>query len=266
MHSDPFQQRNFTHAGRTLPIIECGEGPALIVMHELRGPTPAFLDFINKIAAAGFHVVSPIFFGSPGNSPGTVGTLFNIARICISKEFAALHAGQSGPISDWLRALARDLQSRSGGLPVGVLGMCFAGNFALASLVEPAVMAAVMSQPSLPMGSAPEKRADIHLCPNDLQAIKNRVAEERIPLLAMRFTHDKLCPGERMQSLKKEFGDALECIEIDSGPGNLHNLPLKAHSVLTRDLVDQQGHPTLEAYQQVIAYFRSRLMPAPQQS
>lgn len=254
-----FSQRDFTHAAHTLPVIETGSGPALIVMHELRGMTPAFLGFMSKLAAEGFHVVSPLFFGSVGNTPGAVGTLFNIARICISKEFSALQAGESGPIVDWLRALARDLQSQQNGNPVGILGMCFAGNFALASLVEPAITAAVMCQPSLPMGSAPEKRNDLHVNPADLVRIKQRVRDENIPLLSMRFSHDKLCPGERMQRLQQEFGSAIECIEIDSSPNNPNNLRPKAHSVITRDLVDAQGHPTRVAYDKVLAYFKARL-------
>lgn len=260
MHPADMTERTFTHEGRTLTLLETGNGPSLIVMHELRGMTPAFLAFMRKLAAAGFHVVSPLFFGTPGNSPGALGTVFNIARICISKEFSAMQAGESGPVVDWLRALARDLQARQNGKPVGILGMCFAGNFALASLVEPAVTAAVMCQPSLPMGSSPEKRNDLHLRPEELARIKRRVEAEQIPLLAMRFSHDKLCPGERMQRLRREFGEAIECIEIDSSPGNPNGLRPKAHSVITRDLVDQQGHPTLDAYNKVIDYFRTRLI------
>lgn len=260
MKLDGFTQRKFAHDGYTLTVIERGDGPALIIMHELRGVTPEFLHFISEIAAAGFHVVSPILYGSPGDSPGAVGTIFNVARICVSKEFAALQAGQSGPITIWLRALAKDLQSRSGNRGVGILGMCFTGNFALASLLEPAIIAAVISQPSLPMGNSLEKRCDLHIEPAELQKIKARVAAEKIPLLTLRFSHDKLSPRERTERLQQEFGSALQCIEIDSGPGNPHGIKVKAHSVLTRELVDKQGHPTRDAYERVIKYFRERLL------
>lgn len=250
----------FSHDGKSLPVLVRGQGPALIVMHELRGVTPAFLDFSARIAAAGFTVATPLFFGTPGNNPRLVGTLLNVARICVSKEFAALQIGQSGPISDWLRALARTLHQRCGGPGVGVLGMCFTGNFALAALVEPSVQAAVLAQPALPMGKAPAKAPDLHLSAADLAAVKQRVAAERIPVLALRFSHDALCPGERFQRLREELGDQAECIEIDSGPDNPHGIRPKAHSVLTRELVDAAGHPTREAYDRVLAYFSARLL------
>nr|BFE50970.1 hypothetical protein GCM10017745_43970 [Saccharothrix mutabilis subsp. capreolus] len=34
---------------------------------------------------------------------------------------------------------------------VGAIGMCFTGNFALTMMLEPAVLAPVLAQPSLPL-------------------------------------------------------------------------------------------------------------------
>jgi hypothetical protein len=45
-------------------------------------------------------------------------------------------------------------------------------------------------------------------------------------------------------------------------PSSSHGIPGIAHSVLTRDLVDEDGHPTREALDRVLALFRERLAPA----
>jgi hypothetical protein len=51
-------------------------------------------------------------------------------------------------------------------------------------------------------------------------------------------------------------------VEIDSSAGNAHNIRKQAHSVLTRDLVDEPGHPTRDALDQVLDLFRKRLLTA----
>ena len=48
-------------------------------------------------------------------------------------------------------------------------------------------------------------------------------------------------------------------VEIDSSPGNPHGIAKAAHSVLTEHLVDQPGHPTTDALDRVLAFFRDKL-------
>ena len=73
-----------------------------------------------------------------------------MVHVCISREFRVLAVRQSSPITNWLRALCRSLHAELGGKGVGAIGMCLTGNFALALMVDSAVMAPVLSQPSLP--------------------------------------------------------------------------------------------------------------------
>jgi hypothetical protein len=80
-------------------------------------------------------------------------------------------------------------------------------------------------------------------------------------LLGLRFTADVGCPAERFGTLRRELGDAFECVEIDSSPGNRHGISKRAHSVLTIDLVDEPGHPTRAALDRVIAFLGDRLKP-----
>jgi hypothetical protein len=90
-------------------------------------------------------------------------------------------------------------------------------------------------------------------------AVVTRRAAEGVGLLALRFTNDPLCRAERFERLRRERGDAVETIEIDSSPGNAHGLPQTAHSVVTRELVDREGHPTHAALERVLGFFRERL-------
>ena len=59
----------------------------------------------------------------------------------------------------------------------------------------------------------------------------------------------------------EELGDSFVGVEIDSSKGNAHGIRSMAHSVLTEDLVDEPGHPTHDALNQVLDLFRTRLAP-----
>ena len=89
--------------------------------------------------------------------------------------------------------------------------------------------------------------------------LKERVADG-VCVLGLKFTHDKLSPPERFERLREELGDGFVGVEIDSSPGNPHGFDKTAHSVLTRELVDEPGHPTREALDQVLDLFRERLL------
>ena len=70
---------------------------------------------------------------------------------------------------------------------------------------------------------------------------------------------DPLVPAARFDRLHKELGDDFEEVVIDSSPGNPHGISRTAHSVVTQDLVDKEGHPTRAALDRVLALFHSRL-------
>jgi dienelactone hydrolase len=140
--------------------------------------------------------------------------------------------------------------------------MCLTGNFALALALEPWMLAPVLSQPSLPFPFGRERRAALHVSPDQLAGCKKRVAEDDLLVLGLRFTGDPLCPPERFETLRRELGDGFEAIEIDSRKGNPHGISRTAHSVVTTDLVDEEGHPTRAALDRVLALFAERLKPA----
>jgi dienelactone hydrolase len=253
-----FTASPFTHEETTRTIFRRGEGPGVVIMTEMPGISPPVIRFAERVVTEGFTVFLPQLFGTPGKE-ATVGyAIGQIARACVRREFSVLAARESSPITTYLRALCRSVHAELGGKGVGAIGMCFTGNFALSLMVDPVVMAPVLSQPSLPFGLGKERRAGLHLSDADLAVVKQRTAAG-VTVLGMRFTHDALCPGERFAHLRDELGDGFEGIEVDSSPGNPHKIKRTAHSVITQDLVDEAGHPTRIALDRVLAFFRERL-------
>jgi dienelactone hydrolase len=252
-----FAESSFTHDGTARAVFRKGTGPGVVVMPEIPGITPQVAAFADRVASAGFTVFVASLFGTPGRPITGLYAAGVTARTCVSREFSVLAAHATSPIVEWVRALCRKVHAELGGKGVGAIGMCLTGNFALALMVDPVVMAPVLSQPSLPLGLKKEARAGLHLSPADLAKVKERA--DGCPVLGMRFTGDPLVPAERFERLRAELGDRFEGIEIDSSPGNAHGIPRDAHSVVTTHLVDREGHPTHAAMARVLSFFDERL-------
>jgi hypothetical protein len=120
------------------------------------------------------------------------------------------------------------------------------------------MLAPVLSQPSLPIGPLPKSKRSLQLAPDDLARVKERAADG-VCVLGLRFTGDVLSPGERFARLRDELGDKFIGVEIDSSKGNEWGIPKMAHSVLTEHFVDEPGHPTRVALDQVLAFFQEKL-------
>jgi dienelactone hydrolase len=259
-----YDEDSFTWGGKRRTVFRRGSGPAVIVLAEMPGITPKVLEFADRVVELGCTAVLPHLFGIPGAAPSAVTTVRAIAPACVSKEFSAWATGKTSPVVEWCKALARHEHERCGGPGVGVVGMCFTGNFALAMLPDPSVVAPVMSQPSLPLGVTKKAKAGLYLSDDDLGKVQARMAEEpELCVLGLRFTHDRLVPDERFAHLRQALGDRFVAVEIDSSPGNPHGNSRVAHSVLTEHLVDEPGHPTRDALDQVLDLFRTRLQATP---
>jgi dienelactone hydrolase len=259
-HLDDFETTTFTHAGKARTVYRKGSGPAVIIISEIPGITPLVADFARRVADIGCTAVMPHLFGVPGKEPSVAYGAQTAAGACVSREFMTWARGRTSPIIDWCRALARDEHERCGGPGVGAVGMCLTGGFALGMMVDDTVVAPVLSQPSLPFPVTAAHRSDLGISDVDLGIVKRRVVDDGVCVLGLRFTHDKLVPAERFARLREELGDGFIGVEIDSSPGNPHGNPKAAHSVLTEHLVDEPGHPTRAALDQVLDHFRTRLL------
>lgn len=230
------------HDGRwTFPIYRKGTGPGVIVVHEIPGLTPAVLAFAQEVVDAGFTVVAPSMFGTPGR-PVSVGyAMGTVGRLCVRSEFTKLGLRRTSPVADWLRALARSLHEELGGPGVGAVGMCFTGGFALAMMADAPIAAPVVAQPSLPFAVSRAHRADLNLSPADLAAVKAKAADG-CSVLGLKFADDAAV-GTRFDTLRRELGDKFIAVEF---PGR------RQHSTLTE-------HRQQEGVDRVLSFFREKL-------
>jgi dienelactone hydrolase len=253
---DDFERRDLTFLDRTKPVFVAGRGPAVIVMSEMPGIYPLVARFARRVRDAGFTVWMPHLFGEPGR-PLSTGYMFgSIGRACISREFRAFSANASSPVVDWLRALAADIHPRCGGRGVGAIGMCFTGNFALSLMLEPAVRAPVLSQPSLPLG----RRGGMHIAPDELSRVKARMERDDLTVLAYRFAGDAFCRAERFAAYEAALGDRFVGRVLPDSAANPEARMKNPHSVVTAHLIDREGEPTRAALDEILGFFRLRLL------
>ncbi len=250
----------FTAAGYTHDVFRKGEGPGVVLIPEMPGIHPGVLALGNHLVDNGFTVACPSLYGTPG-APSNFrpASLATIVRGCVAKEFAGFATNADRPVAHYLRALARDLNEKTPGKGVGVIGECWSGGFALAAAVDDSVLAPVLSQPALPIGLTGKQKSDPGLSEAELKIVEKRAADEGLCALGLRFSEDPLSPAARFKTLKDRLGDAFEVIEISSKAGNEHGFGKMAHSVLTLELREQEGHPAFEARKRVVEFLTERL-------
>ncbi len=253
-------ETTFTFDGVSRPVYRAGSGPGVVVVHEIPGITPLVAEFGRRVVDAGFTVALPSLVGEPGRPMSGAYVMRSFTQVCISKEFSSWALNRTSPVIAWLRALARDLHAQAGGPGVGAVGMCFSGGFALAMAVDDEMLAPVLSQPSMPFPVGTARSKALGLSDADLARVKDRVAHNDLCVLGLRFSKDRAVPDARWARYRQELGDNFIAVDIDSSPGNPHGIKKAAHSVLTEELVDQPGHPTKDALDRVLAFFRDRLM------
>ncbi len=250
--------RAIPHAGVVRDVHVGGDGPAVVVMHEVPGLHPGVAAFARRLVGAGMSVYLPSLVGHAGAPITARYAARSVARACVAREFSTWATGTTSPIVGWLRGLARLAHAERGGPGVGALGMCLTGGFALAMMVDPTVVAPVLSQPSLPFPITAAHRRDLGVDRWTLACAVQR-AHAGVDVMGLRFSHDRLVPDARWAALHDALGDRFLAVEIDSGPGNPHRIGRRAHSVLTGDLVDRPGHPTRLALDGVIEFLQIRL-------
>ncbi len=258
---EDFERRSISLNGAERTVYQLGQGRAVIVMHEMPGITPHVARFARWTAEAGFTVYMPSLFGRDGAvvSADEGATIFR--RACMSAKFRAFGGNVSSPVTDWLRALARMAHAECGGPGVGAIGMCFTGNFALTMMLEPSVLAPVLAQPSLPM----DVPGGLESSPEELADIRRRLEKDDLTVRAYRFDSDSFCRAERFAAYQEALGPRFEPTVLPGAAANTRLPPFAAehvrtpHSVVTTNLVDEEGHPTIAARDRIILFFQQRL-------
>ena len=270
MHLDDaledFAQREITldsiaHGRVAKRVYVAGIGPAVIVMTEMPGISPHVARFSRWVRDAGFTVYMPSLFGRDGAVASADEGAAIFKHACVSAEFRAFAGKGSSPVTQWLRALARLAHGECGGPGVGAIGMCWTGNFALSMMLEPAMLAPVLSQPTLPL----DDPAAIEISPDDIQRVRQRLDREDLTVLAYRFEGDKFCRAERFAAYAEALGDRFVARVLPDSAANTDVPPFFAqhvaspHSVVTAHLIDAAGEPTVAARDEILAFFARRL-------
>ena len=258
---EDFDPRSVTLDGATKVVHVAGTGPGVIVMTEMPGISPHVARFARWVRDAGFTVYMPSLFGRDGAVPGVEEGAAIFQRACVSAEFRALAAHKSSPVTVWLRALARLAHEQCGGPGVGAIGMCFTGNFALTMMLEPSMLAPVLSQPSLPL----DDPAGIEMAPEELLAVRERLEREDLTVMAYRFKGDRFCKAQRFAAYSQALGERFiprvlpdSAASQDTAPFFEH-VVASPHSVVTAHLIDEAGQPTIAARDEILSFFAHRL-------
>jgi dienelactone hydrolase len=258
---DDFDAREITLDGVTKVVHVTGTGPAVIVMTEMPGISPHVARFSRWVRDAGFTVYMPSLFGRDGAVPRVEDGTAVLQRACMSAEFRAFAANASSPATGWLRSLARLAHEQCGGPGVGAIGMCFTGNFALTMMLEPAMLAPVLSQPSLPL----DDPAGIESAPEELATIRERLEREDLTVMAYRFEGDRHCQAQRFAAYREALGERFIPHVLPDSAANPDTPPFfehvvaSPHSVVTAHLIDDAGQPTIAARDEILAFFTQRL-------
>jgi dienelactone hydrolase len=210
----------------------------VLLLPELAGFSPGLRMFAERLIDARFQTFVPWLFGPLGiRAP-----LRNGIRLCVSREFANLRAGVSSPVTTWLRALTAHISKHSGGTPVGAIGMCLTGAFAIPLVIDPHVVAAVAAQPAVPLsplfmalgiGREGQLR-QLNVSDGEIAEARARLEAGRANLLSVRCRSDPICPRAKIDRLRREFPVGLEIREYAEA-GERNCLGERPHATFTRE-------------------------------
>jgi len=116
----------------------------------------------------------------------------------------------------------------------------------------------VLAQPSLPIA----KRAGMHIAPGELAQVKERLEREDLSVLAYRFEGDAFCRAERFAAYEKALGKRFVGRVLPDSAANPDAIMKNPHSVVTAHLIDREGEPTRQALDEILGFFRERLVGA----
>ena len=258
---EDFDPREITLDGVTKVVYVAGAGPAVIVMTEMPGISPHVARFSRWVRDAGFTVYMPSLFGRDGAVPDVEEGTAIFQRACVSAEFRAFAANESSPVTQWLRALARLAHEECGGPGVGAIGMCFTGNFALTMMLEPSMLAPVLSQPSLPLDDPAGMRDRARRARRGSRTPGARRPDRHgLPLRGGPVLH-----GAAVRGLLRGARRPLRRARASRQRGQprlaavLRAVVASPHSVVTAHLIDEAGQPTIAARDEILSFFAHRL-------
>ena len=231
--------------GRT--VYSRGQGPSVVLLHEINGLSPGCVDLGVQLVDAGFRVYMPLLFGHAVQDNVVLGYLAS----CLG-SFSCAATGKDMKVAGWLRAFVAKLEMDPAvGKGIGVIGMCLTGGLPLNVMTTGSkVRAVVMSQPALPFGGQ-NKQESVGVSDASMEAAR----ASGIPILAFRFKCDTIDTAARFSFLAEKFGKQFEGHQLDAPDGFHADWTHRLHAVLTGPF----GNVKEQARQRVIAFLKERL-------
>ncbi len=99
-------------------------------------------------------------------------------------------------------------------------------------------------------------------------AIRDRFERDDLRALGYRFDNDRWCTGQRFAAYRALLGDRFDGRVVPGDAANPDPPPFfrdmvgTPHSVVTAHLVDADGHPTIRARDEILAFLAARLLPS----
>ncbi|MEO1435792.1 MAG: dienelactone hydrolase family protein [Bacteroidota bacterium] len=254
MPSMPSSWTAFKHQHQKIKkrVFVSGEGPPVIVIHELPGMILECVSFAEKLRDEGFTVYLPLLFGRPNMKVEPTFTWLRYPiMMCIRRELYLFKKQTTSPIMDWLRSLSQHVNQKHQLDRVGAIGMCMTGGFVVPMMLDDFLQAPVMSQPAFPTG-----HDDFGVDQSVIKAVQQR-CEAGAQIKTYRFSEDPVSKPEKIKAYQETFGDALLYEELPSTFQHQNNLG--CHSVFTGDYSDKDGSPSKLAFLDLVAFFNEKL-------
>jgi dienelactone hydrolase len=234
--------------------------PPVLLLHEMPGLTRQCLILATNLAAQGFKVYVPLMFGVPDVHTRYAGAWNDLHLMVFGSGWHVYRKSQTPRIVNDLRDLIKEIERVNRTNSIGVIGMCLSGSLPLALLSERSVRAVVLSQPAIPFLRSSQEEAALGLSPEDLFVATNRVAFEKIPIMALRFETDLICQKRRFDTLKYELGTNFVDLTIPLKEYNADMLKDgHPHAVLTQWYCGVTNSATRSRFEKVVEYLHDRL-------
>jgi len=101
----------------------------------------------------------------------------------------------------------------------------------------------------------------LEMSPQDLAAVRARLEQEDLKVMAYRFEGDKFCTAQRFAAYAEALGDRFVGKVLPDAAANADVPPFFAqhvrtpHSVVTVHLIDEAGQPTAQARDEILQFF-----------
>lgn len=129
-------------------------------------------------------------------------------------------------------------------------------------MLEPAMIAPVLAQPFLPL----DNPAGLEISNDELRNIHERLNHEKLEVLGYRFEGDSFCNAQRFAAYRLALGGRFKRKVLPNSCANIEVLEFTAvhvktpDSVFTAHFIDEIGQPTHTALDEVLTFFRERLL------